>query len=88
MCRRSCGKAKLVLPAAQLATGDTDFDPAEEMRRLAGRLAGAYAQDPSNAPLARELRATLLALPPDPDGPDPLEEIRARYIERREAERY
>ncbi len=41
---------------------DPDFDPAEEMRRLAGRLAAAYAADTGNAALARELRATLLAL--------------------------
>jgi hypothetical protein len=35
-----------------------------EMRRLAGRLAQAYAADPSNAALARELRETLLVIRP------------------------
>jgi hypothetical protein len=39
-----------------------DFDPAEEMRRLAARLVVAHAADPSNAGLAREARMTLLAI--------------------------
>jgi hypothetical protein len=41
---------------------DPDFDPALEMRKLAGRLAVAYQADPGNAALARELRNTLLAI--------------------------
>jgi hypothetical protein len=41
---------------------DPDFDPHLEMRKLAGRLAIAYQAGPGNAALARELRATLLAI--------------------------
>jgi hypothetical protein len=49
------------------------------MRRLAGRLAAAYAQDPGNAALARELRATLLAFPVAVDGePSVIDLLRAR----------
>jgi hypothetical protein len=50
-----------LVPVAAPDPGD-DFDPATEMRRLAGRLSAAYQADPGNAALARELRATLLAL--------------------------
>jgi hypothetical protein len=59
-----------------------EFDPEAELRRLADQLAEAYRQDPSNAALARELRATLLALPPGPEGPDELELLRARRYDR------
>jgi hypothetical protein len=38
------------------------FDPGLELRKLAGRLAAAYAADTGNAALARELRQTLLAI--------------------------
>jgi hypothetical protein len=47
----------------------SDFDPAEAMAQLAGRLRDAYRQDPGNAALARELRMTLQAMttPTDAD---------------------
>jgi hypothetical protein len=55
-----------VAPVTEAAAGD--FDPAEEMRRLAGRLAASYRADTGNAALARELRMTLLAIKaPDQD---------------------
>ena len=53
---------------------------------IARRLAQADARDAiaaREAAEARELRATLLALPPEPEGPDVLDELRARYVERR-----
>lgn len=54
----------VVLPAD---FGD-DFDPADELRKLAGRLLAAYQADPGNAALARECRMTLLAISaPDED---------------------
>jgi hypothetical protein len=62
-----------------LDTGE--LDPAAELRALAGRLAAAYAADTSNAAIARELRATLLAIPDGRDEFDPLTEIRARYMD-------
>lgn len=39
-----------------------DFDAPAELAALAGRLRDAYAADPGNATLARELRLTLLAM--------------------------
>lgn len=39
-----------------------DFDPAAELRALAGRLAQAHELEPSNAAVARELRQALQAL--------------------------
>jgi hypothetical protein len=67
------------LPDPVLDTGE--LDPAAELRALAGRLAAAYAADTGNAALARELRATLLAIPEARDEFDPLEALRARYRE-------
>jgi hypothetical protein len=69
MCRAGCGRRVLAPVPADVqaafpvtsAAGDV-LDPVVEMRALAVRLAGACSQDPSNAALARELRATLLAL--------------------------
>jgi hypothetical protein len=58
-----------------------ELDPAAEMRALAGRLAAAYAADTGNAAIARELRATLLAIPEAREEFDPLAEIRARYMD-------
>jgi hypothetical protein len=47
------------------------LDPQAELLLLARRLAAAYAADPGNSNLARELRQTLLCiqLPDDPDDP-------------------
>ena len=39
-----------------------DLDPAASLRALARRLEAAHEEDPSNAMVARELRATLLVL--------------------------
>ena len=63
-----------------LAAGDegAELDPVAEMRLLAARVVDAYRQDPGNASLAREARATLLALAgmgPASDEPDLLAEI-------------
>ena len=86
ICRGECARPKLVVQVPD-AVPDADFDPVLLLRELAARLAGAYAQDPANAALARELRATLLAIPPPPDDePDWLEELRKPYRERRHGE--
>jgi hypothetical protein len=54
------------------------MDPAGALARLAGRLEAAHVANPGNALLARELRATLLALPIAADQEvDPLEGLRA-----------
>jgi hypothetical protein len=53
-----------VLPVA----GDAPVDPRASLERLAGRLEAAHEAEPGNALLARELRATLMALSaPDDD---------------------
>ncbi|HSZ41792.1 MAG TPA: hypothetical protein VK817_17695 [Trebonia sp.] len=47
---------------------EAKFDAAAEMRQLAARMAEAHRADPSNAPLARELRMTLAELMPKASG--------------------
>jgi hypothetical protein len=80
MCRGECAKPRLVVNVT--AADTTDLDPVTEMRNLAVRLAQAYSQDPANAALARELRATLLSIPVEeeyvPDRIDLLNMQRAR----------
>jgi hypothetical protein len=53
------------------------LDPARALRDLAVRLLQAYAVDSGNASLAREARMTLLAIPDDGGGVDPLDELRS-----------
>jgi hypothetical protein len=50
------------------AAPEAPFDPAAEMRRLAGRLAAEHERDPANALIARELRMTLAELMPKSKG--------------------
>jgi hypothetical protein len=53
---------------------------ARKLRQLAARLAAAHEANPMNAPVARELRSTLLALtglPAGGDEADPLAELRS-----------
>jgi len=83
LCRHDGVRPKIVLADAD-RPDPGDFDPVAAMRALADRLAEAYRQDPGNAALARELRATLLALPPPPEEPDWLDELRSRRSERRD----
>jgi hypothetical protein len=54
-------------------------DRAQSLMALAARLEAAHMQDPGNARLAAELRATLLVLPAGeaPADDDPLSELRA-----------
>lgn len=65
MClRRSCKDVRT--PAGnvvELAAPAGNLDPAAAMTELAEGLMAAYKADPGNAALARELRATLQALP-------------------------
>jgi hypothetical protein len=90
ICRHSRVTPAITLPPPVVTGTPDEFDPAAELRRLADLLAEAYRQDPGNAALARELRATLLALPPPPEGPDWLEEMQTSYRKRHRAsqERY
>lgn len=57
------------LPPARL-------DAAAELRALAARLAAAHERDPANALLARELRATLLAIPEERPAGNVMDELR------------
>jgi hypothetical protein len=85
ICRH--GRPFGLVPAVPVEPGP-DFDPREEMRRLAGRLAAAYAADPSNAALARELRATLQAIVPEAEPEwDPIKELQLQAWESRKRER-
>jgi hypothetical protein len=59
---------------------DTPVDAIAALERLAARLEAAHEAAPGNALIARELRATLLALPvadAKPADDDPLAELRA-----------
>jgi hypothetical protein len=59
-------------------SAESGLDPQESLRALARRLEAAHEADPSDAAVARELRATLLAVAAEPEGDDdPLGELRA-----------
>jgi hypothetical protein len=76
LCRRCDGRgATVALPVG----GDAPVDARESLEALARRLEAAHEADPGNAAVARELRATLLALPAGetPADDDPLSELRA-----------
>ena len=62
MCRRGCSGR--VIPAARpaLPAAATDLDPHASLEGLARRLEAAHEAAPDDAAVARELRATLLAL--------------------------
>lgn len=69
--------ARPVLAAAPDPADAGEFDPRAELVALARDLGAAYRAEPSNASLARELRATLLAIPvPEDPSIDPLDELR------------
>jgi hypothetical protein len=59
LCRRCDGRSAV---AAVPVPGDARVDPSVSLERLAARLEAAHEADPSDAAVARELRATLLAL--------------------------
>lgn len=65
MCRKGCqgSRASVRVPAIEAGSGQ-DLDPSAALRDLAVRLQAACAADPGNSALARELRATLMALMP------------------------
>lgn len=68
LCRHQPGCP--VLPLAVLPDPDAgELDPRDELVNLAAMLIVAYRADPGNANLAKELRATLLSIPP-PVEPD------------------
>lgn len=71
LCRRCAavrGDAAPALSALPPAGPVAKLDPAAELRELAAELHAAYRADTSNAVLARELRATLVALMPKDAG--------------------
>jgi hypothetical protein len=59
LCRRCDGRGAVAVPPV---AGDAQVDPGVSLERLAARLEAAHEADPGNAQVARELRATLLAL--------------------------
>ena len=71
LCKRCAavrGEAAPVLSALPALAPDARLDPAAELAELAAELHAAYRADTSNAILARELRATLVALMPKDSG--------------------
>lgn len=66
----------MALPLSETAV-DGGVNPGESLRALARRLETAHEADPANDRVARELRATLLALAGLPEAAeDPLGELR------------
>ncbi len=88
MCSQSrcpaAGDALRVRLAERLDAMPVEVDPAAELTRLVRRLISASEQEPMNMALARELRATLLALPPAGQ-PDPVQQRQAVIMARRAA---
>jgi hypothetical protein len=70
LCRPGCSKLLAIAPEPA-----GDLDVRESMLELARRLEAAHVADPGNAMVARELRATLLAIP-EKAAVDPLAELR------------
>lgn len=66
LCGSRCSMAGRapVLSIVPAGAPEAGLDPAAELRELAAELHAAYRADTSNAILARELRATLVALMP------------------------
>ena len=76
-CRRSCPEREQVIRPVPSYSSAQELDPAAEMRELAGRLVVAHRENPGNAMLARELRATLRELAGPEEEAGPLEFLRA-----------
>src|SRR5215813_5731257 len=75
LCRPNCSPP-LAVVLAEVADPGGPLDVEESLRALARRLEAAHIADPANAVVARELRATLLALPGEEEA-DPMAELRA-----------
>jgi hypothetical protein len=78
-CRPDCGNSpeRQLSPVRLISLPSGDLDPRAEMTALARRLAAAHEADPQRADVARELRATLLAIEAaDPAAADPMDELR------------
>ena len=81
----SCRHGPLPRPVSVLPVADAaELDPAAELRALAARLAAATIEEPGNASLARELRQTLLVIPPATDEGDPLADLLSRATFKRD----
>ena len=65
MCKRDCNRGRVRVVEVPADAGKS-LDPEAELRELAARLLAAHRQDPGNAALAKECRATLLALSMSP----------------------
>jgi hypothetical protein len=67
MCRQGCQVRGASVRIAPVPEGSgQNLDPSAALRDLAAQLRAACEADPSNAVLAREYRATLMALLPSP----------------------
>src|SRR5438309_595744 len=79
LCRAGCGDhdRRQLAPVRPLSAPAADLDPRAELIDLARRLAAAHEADPARADVARELRATLLAIEAaEPAAADPIDELR------------
>ncbi|SRR6266581_1174695 len=79
MCRPGCGngQARQLASVRPIAAPSGDLDPRAELVDLARRLASAHEAEPHRADVARELRATLLAIEAaEPAAADPMDELR------------
>jgi hypothetical protein len=79
MCRQDCADRapRRLAQVRPIAAPAADLDPRAELIGLARRLAGAHEAEPHRADVARELRATLLAIEAaEPAAADPMDELR------------
>jgi hypothetical protein len=80
LCRATCDERRVreLSPVRPLAVPAGGLNPRDELVELALRLAEAHRAYPDNAFIARELRATLLAIEAgEPAAADPMDELRA-----------
>jgi hypothetical protein len=78
-CRQDCEDraTRQFAPVRPVTAPAGDLDPRAELIGLARRLAAAHEADPQRADVARELRATLLAIEAaEPAAADPMDELR------------
>lgn len=79
LCRPGCQDhpPRRLAPVRPICSPSGDLDPRAELIALARRLADAHEAEPHRADVARELRATLLAVgAADIPAADPMDELR------------
>ena len=80
LCRATCDERRVrdISPVRPVAVPTAGLNPRDELVELAQRLAEAHRVYPDNAMIARELRATLLAIEAgEPAAADPMDELHA-----------